>query len=102
MPLQQVMQGRQQAAWRAVVEQQCESFAVAEAALQGALQEVVDSGRVVASLHRGRVLQPADVLRLLQAPAVVAAASSDAEVRLLQAHTRETNRRCCASAHSAC
>lgn len=84
MLLQHVMQGQQQAAWRAVVEQQCESFAVAEAALQEALRDVVDSGRAVASLHRGRVLQPADVLQLLQAPAIVAAASSDIEVQMLE------------------
>jgi hypothetical protein len=83
MPQRHVMQGRQQAVWRAEAEQQCETFAAAEAALQEALRDVVASGRVVASLHRGRVLQPADVLQLLQAPAVVAAASSDAEVRML-------------------
>ena len=63
-----------------MVEQQCSRFAAAEAALQAALQQVVDSSRAVASLHRGRILQPADVLRLLQAPAVVAAASSESEV----------------------
>jgi hypothetical protein len=81
MLLLYIVQG-QQTAWRTVIEQQREAFAVAEAALQTALQESIANGRAVRDLHRGKVLQPAEVLRALQAPVgMAAAASSDANVR---------------------
>lgn len=79
MPAAQPAQG-QRPPRRAAVEQQRQAFAGAAAALEAALENVIASGRVLASAHRGRVLDPGEVLRLLQLPAVVHAALPCAQV----------------------
>lgn len=64
----------------AAIEQQCRTFAAAASAVEAALEQVVASGRSVAVSQRGKVLDPAEVLRLLRLPAVGHAALPHAEV----------------------